>query len=45
LLPHYLKTAIEEYGATNLEFIEVFETAMFAGGVPTMIRGLAGLLS
>jgi alkylhydroperoxidase/carboxymuconolactone decarboxylase family protein YurZ len=44
-IPHYIKTAIEEHGATKLEIIEAFETAMLAGGVPTMIRGLAGLLS
>jgi len=44
-IPHYIKTAIEEYGATKMEIIEAFETAMLAGGVPTMIRGLAGLMS
>ena len=44
-IPHYIKTAIEKYGATKLEIIEAFETAMLAGGVPTMIRGFAGLMS
>ena len=44
-IPHYIKTAIEEYGASKLEIIEAFETAMLAGGAPTMIRGIAGLLS
>ena len=44
-IPHYIKIAIEKYGATRLEIIEAFETAMLAGGVPTMIRGFAGLMS
>ena len=44
-IPHYIKTAIEEHGASKLEIIEAFETAMLAGGIPTMIRGIGGLLS
>ena len=44
-LPHYVKTLIEEHGASKLEIVEAFETAMLAGGAPTMIRGLAGIMS
>jgi alkylhydroperoxidase/carboxymuconolactone decarboxylase family protein YurZ len=44
-ISYYIKTAIEKYGATKLEIIEAFETAMLAGGGPTMIRGFAGLMS
>jgi alkylhydroperoxidase/carboxymuconolactone decarboxylase family protein YurZ len=44
-LPHYVKTLIEEHGASKLEIIEAFETAMLAGGAPTMIRGLAAIMT
>ena len=44
-LPVYVKQVIEEYGGSELEIIEAFETSMLAGGVPTMIRGLAALVS
>ncbi len=44
-IPNYIRRAIEEHGATKMEIIEAFETAMLAGGVPTMIRGFAALMS
>lgn len=31
-------------GATKLEIVEAFETAMVAGGVPTLLNGMAGLI-
>jgi alkylhydroperoxidase/carboxymuconolactone decarboxylase family protein YurZ len=44
-IPNHIKNAIEKYGASELELIEAFETAMVAGGVPTMIRAMGGLIS
>jgi alkylhydroperoxidase/carboxymuconolactone decarboxylase family protein YurZ len=44
-LPHYVKTLIEEHGASKLEIVEAFESAMLAGGAPTMIRGLAAIMT
>jgi len=36
---------IEEHGATRLEIIEALETAMVGGGGPTLVTGIAGLMS
>ena len=43
-LPHHIKNAIEKHGATKLELIEAFETALPAGGVSTLVRAMAGLI-